>query len=1380
MKTHHHRLFGPSITAAAIGLSFLLNSPAAETAAPLLEKQNLFEARTNGYWTCRIPGIAVTKNNTVLVTTEARPGRGGDYDFNDVLMRRSTDGGKSFGPVVKLVDHTAYGDGPVNNFVMIPDRDSGRVVAVFCHDYARVFTMHSDDDGATWSKPVEITSAFEPFKSDYPWRVCATGPDHGTQLRNGRMIIPIWLSDGSGKEFGKGKHRGHRPSIVAVVYSDDRGTTWKRGGIVCRHGDVIDGVTVVNPSETVAVELADGRVMFNMRSESKINRRLVAISPDGVSGWTGHRWDSALLEPVCMASLIRHGWPKGRQPGRILFANPSNLENELIRPGGSLAHDRKRLTIKMSLDDGATWPVSKILEPGPAGYSDIAVLADGTILCLYEADIVTRMCDDRYVRLARFNLEWLKSRSDQPNLPTVDISGETSRHVIVAQGTETVYQGHPTTLLLPDGKTMFCVWTLNHGGPCGPMRRSDDGGRTWSELLPVPENWAKARNCPTLHRLTDPQGKTRLFVFAGQGPGGTRQPDNGTMQKSYSMDEGKTWTPMSSVDLECVMPFCAIVPIEGGKKLLGMTNIRRPGEAKDKLSNIVAQSLSEDGGLTWTAWRIVLDLGELKPCEPALVRSPDGKQLLCLLRENKERIALYMTSDDEGRTWSKAKPLPAGLHGDRHMARYAADGRLVVCFRDTGKNSPTKNHFVAWVGRYEGILAGRDGQYRIKLLHSYKGSDCGYPGLELLPDGTFVATTYIKYRPGPEKNSVVSVRFKLDETDKMQKKTARPQNADGQTHDLVVIGGTPGGIACAVRAAREGLRVLLVNRHGHLGGIVTSGLGVWDTQWEGKRSPIYDEVRAALFEHYRVKYGADSPQYRSALPGASGHTNGRYEPRVAEQILEALVRREKNLTVLKNLVPVAVERQGALLKSLTLAAPLGGGGQMKVRASIFADCTYEGDLAALAKVPYRVGRESREEHGEPHAGILFMRPVMEPPTPEVARLTELRGRLKLRKFSGWQAPLPQSTGAADGAVQACNYRTILTTNPANRVPIAKPANYDPYYLKMLEIFSGVESIPNGKFGWNRPQLIGLQTAYVEAGWAKRQRIMDEHWDMTLGLLYFLQHDPTVPEIVRHAWLEYGLAKDEFAGNGHRPYEMYVREARRIAGRALLTEHDATLPPGLERAPSHADSVAVTEWYMDSHSCTLARIPGALEEGKAMLHQETFPGQIPYRCLLPQGVDNLLVPVCLSATHVAWGTVRLEPVFMQTGESAGFAAALAARRKTAPASLDPDLLVKTLAKNRVMVSFFNDVDVTSDDPRVAAAQYFGTKGFFRNYDARLDEPLTESVRALWQDAADKLRQGVLDTAKLAVAVHAAEAKDSPRTETRRGDCLLQLWNRLQQP
>ena len=368
----------------------------------MIEKQDLFEARTNGYHTYRIPGMIATRNNTVLVTTEARPGQGGDYDFNDVLMRRSTDGGKSFEPFVKQVDHTTYGDGPASNFVMIPDRDSGRIVAVFHHDYARAFTLYSDDEGATWSEPVEITATFDAFKRDYPWRVCANGCGRGTQLRNGRMIIPVWLSDGSGGEFG-GKHRGHRPSVVTLIYSDDGGATWQRGDILCRYGDVVAGETVINPSETAAVELSDGRVLFNMRTESKIHRRLTAISPDGATGWGGHRWDQTLLDPVCMASLIRCDWSTEGQPGHILFSNPDNLEQTMTQ----WALDRKRLTVKLSRDDGQTWPAAKVLEQGPSGYSALAVLPDGTILCLYEADIVTRMCDDRYIRLARFDLDWL-------------------------------------------------------------------------------------------------------------------------------------------------------------------------------------------------------------------------------------------------------------------------------------------------------------------------------------------------------------------------------------------------------------------------------------------------------------------------------------------------------------------------------------------------------------------------------------------------------------------------------------------------------------------------------------------------------------------------------------------------------------------------------------------------------------------------------------------------------------------------------------------------------------------------------------------------------------------------------------------------------------
>ena len=340
-------------------------------------------------------------------------------------------------------------------------------------------------------------------------------------------------------------------------------------------------------------------------------------------------------------------------------------------------------------------------------------------------------------------------------LPTVDISGDVARQVVVAQGTAEVYQGHPTTILMPDARTIYCVWTIGHGGPLGPLKRSDDGGRTWSDLLPVPKSWPTTRNCPTIYRLKDPQGTERLVVYAGQGAGLASE-----MHVSYSTDGGKNWSDMKSTGLDGVaMPFCAVTSVDGGKRLLGVTNIRRPGETKEERSNVLAQSFSTDGGLTWTPWKIYLDVKGLKPCEPELVRSPDGNQILCLIRENVKRIALYMTSEDEGKTWSDTKPLPTGLHGDRHIARYLPDGRLVVCFRDTGVGSPTRNHFLAWVGSYEDILTGRPGDYRVKLLHSFKGGDCGYPGVEVRPDGTVVATTYIKYREGQEKNSVVSTRF---------------------------------------------------------------------------------------------------------------------------------------------------------------------------------------------------------------------------------------------------------------------------------------------------------------------------------------------------------------------------------------------------------------------------------------------------------------------------------------------------------------------------------------------------------------------------------------------------------------------------------------------
>jgi len=342
-------------------------------------------------------------------------------------------------------------------------------------------------------------------------------------------------------------------------------------------------------------------------------------------------------------------------------------------------------------------------------------------------------------------------------IPVIDISGETDRHVVVAQGTETVYQGHPTTLLLPDGKTMFCVWTYDHGGRCGPLKRSDDGGLTWSDLLPVPENWSGVRNCPSIYRLVDTEGRERLMIFAAGTVGSAA--GEGTMHQSVSEDGGRTWTPYRDLGFRCVMAFCSVVPVEEGGKHIGLYHQR----------GSVWQSESADGGLKWGEPRKICEVKDAYPCEPGVLRSPDGRRLLCLLRENARRLnSLMITSDDEGMTWSAPRELPASLTGDRHAAKYAPDGRAIVTFRDMAAQSPTRGSFAAWVGTYEDIIEGREGHYRIKLLHQYgdKATDCGYPGLEILDDGTVVATTYVKYRPGPERNSVVSVRFHLQELDR--------------------------------------------------------------------------------------------------------------------------------------------------------------------------------------------------------------------------------------------------------------------------------------------------------------------------------------------------------------------------------------------------------------------------------------------------------------------------------------------------------------------------------------------------------------------------------------------------------------------------------------
>jgi sialidase-1 len=368
------------------------------------EKQHLFEARTGGYHVFRIPGIVATRKGTVLMHCDGRlapRGQAGvlvnqDWAPIDILGRRSLDHGKTWEPARVLVDHRAFespgrthgrGHATVNNFTTLAEGNRDRVHAVYCVDYRHCFHMYSDDEGLTFSPPVEITATFESLRPKYDWNIIAVGPGHGLQLRSGRLLFSAWISSGG---------ETHRPSAVTSLYSDDGGTVWRAGDILAQ----TDG-RIVHPSETALAQSDDGHVLFNIRSESPCKRRLVSTSPDGATGWTPPRFDEALVEPACMASLLRLP-----EKGGLVFTNP--VPRDFSKLWYGRLHEREQLTLRISLDQGRTWAFARILEEGFAGYSDLAATRDGCLLCAYESGRLTGLADDRYVTLARFRPDWIK------------------------------------------------------------------------------------------------------------------------------------------------------------------------------------------------------------------------------------------------------------------------------------------------------------------------------------------------------------------------------------------------------------------------------------------------------------------------------------------------------------------------------------------------------------------------------------------------------------------------------------------------------------------------------------------------------------------------------------------------------------------------------------------------------------------------------------------------------------------------------------------------------------------------------------------------------------------------------------------------------------
>ena len=343
------------------------------------------------------------------------------------------------------------------------------------------------------------------------------------------------------------------------------------------------------------------------------------------------------------------------------------------------------------------------------------------------------------------------------SIPVVDLASEGARQVVVDREPGQ-YLGHPTTVLLEDGKTMLATYPKGHGAGAIVMKRSEDGGLTWSERLPLPENWATSREVPTIHRVVDPDGVARLILFSGMFP----------IRLAVSEDDGRQWTPLTRIGkFGGIVAMSSVERLASGDYMALFHDDGRfiRGRGGEGASFKVYRTLSQDGGLTWSGPRIIAAHPEARLCEPGAVRSPDGRQIALLLRENSRLFNSFVIfSDDEGETWSEPRELPGALTGDRHVGRYAEDGRLVLTFRDTTLESSTKGDWVAWVGTYDDIRLGREGQYRVRLMDNHKAADCGYPGLERLPDDTFVATSYGHWIEGAEP-FVVSVRFRLDELD---------------------------------------------------------------------------------------------------------------------------------------------------------------------------------------------------------------------------------------------------------------------------------------------------------------------------------------------------------------------------------------------------------------------------------------------------------------------------------------------------------------------------------------------------------------------------------------------------------------------------------------
>lgn len=569
-------------------------------------------------------------------------------------------------------------------------------------------------------------------------------------------------------------------------------------------------------------------------------------------------------------------------------------------------------------------------------------------------------------------------------------------------------------------------------------------------------------------------------------------------------------------------------------------------------------------------------------------------------------------------------------------------------------------------------------------------------------------------------------------------------------YDLVIVGGNPGGIMTAISAARLGKSSVILERTQNVGGLPANGLGATDIATRAATTGLFREFTSRIKQFYIQKYGLDSKQVAMCSDGYH------FEPSVGANVFQEMLSENRDKITVLTMRQFDAEQENITLTDNKIA---------KIRVlnretglceeyigKVFVDATYEGDLGAAAHVPFRVGREGKEEFGEPGAGRVY-------------------------KYWGGKETTG-STFQKDNAVQSYNYRLCLTNNPKNRVLFKKPANYNRNeYISMIEdvwtgrntdsamqevttemmsnnrsaIKSGKVSIipgdkwgiakvtnmvnlPNMKTDANNQHGVFISTDLPEenwpwptSSWEWRDKFAKRLRDYTEGLFWFAQNDLDLPANFRRAAREWGLAKDEYTDNDNFPRQVYVREGRRFEGVYFFTAKDA-IPVSIgSRPPLHETSITASHYALDSH--------GVRKRESGRVHLDGFISYptavytVPYGVIVPKEVDNLLLPVPVSGSHIGFSTLRMEPCWMALGQAAGIAASLSIDDKVKVQNVDILKLQNLLIQQKVTLIYFKDIDCTSQE--FPLVQRMGLRGYLPGWNAEIDKSIDQITLSEWK-------------------------------------------------